>query len=318
MAETVRTPTIDDVPSGRGGRRCVHPMPPAARLGALVGGLLVAVAVAVGGANTAGAQQAPGGDQGVSDAQAKADQAAGAYLDALTKSQQVDAEIVQIEQNVATLEQRYTELRSDAQVRAVEAYKRSGTPIAVLLGDEAPGMDGARRTVLLDYLNARDDTTVGQYRKVRDGLQTRQHELKDAQVQQAAVVAQLKGEEDRLNAELISAQNKRRAAAGAPASSILALGNYVPSPGENPHHNDPFLVCTRGIESKGNYQAYNPSGPYYGAYQFDQSTWNATANHDGRGDLVGIDPRNASEYDQDEMAWTLYQWRGNGPWMGRC
>ena len=290
------------------------------RLGAFAFAAAVAVAVAVVGANTAGAQQGPGGgDQGVADAQAKADQAAGAYLDALTKSQQVDAEVLRIEQSIGTLEQQFAQLRTDAQVRAIEAYKRSGTPIAVLLGDEAPGMDGARRTVLLDYLNARDDTTAGDFRKVREGLQTRQRDLKEAQAQQAEVVNQLKGEEERLNAELISAQNKRRAAVGAPASASLGpSSNYVPSPGENPHHNDPFLVCTRGIESKGNYQAYNSSGPYYGAYQFDQGTWNATANHAGRGDLVGIDPRNASEYDQDEMAWTLYQWRGNGPWMGRC
>ena len=28
--------------------------------------------------------------------------------------------------------------------------------------------------------------------------------------------------------------------------------------------------------------------------------------------------RVASEYDQDEMAWSLYQWQGNGPWGGRC
>jgi len=43
-------------------------------------------------------------------------------------------------------------------------------------------------------------------------------------------------------------------------------------------------------------------------------TWNLTANHAGRGDLVDLDPRQASEYDQDEMAWTLYQWQGNRPW----
>jgi TolA-binding protein len=288
------------------------------RVGAFVIALLAAVAF---GANAAGAQQGPSGgsDQSVAEAQSKADQAGGAYIDALSKSQQVDAEVAQIEQSVATLEQQFAVLRSDAQVRAIEAYKRSGTPIAVLLGEDAPGMDGARRTVLLDYLNARDDRTAGQFRKVSEGLQGRQRELKDAQTQQANLVVQLKGEEERLNAELISVQNKRRAAVGAPASpSVAPSSNYVPSPGEHPHHNDPFLVCTRGIESHGNYQAYNASGPYYGAYQFDQGTWNGTANHAGRGELVGMDPRNASEYDQDDMAWTLYQWRGKGPWMGRC
>ena len=32
----------------------------------------------------------------------------------------------------------------------------------------------------------------------------------------------------------------------------------------------------------------NPSGPYLGAYQFLQSTWNVTASHAGRPDLVGV------------------------------
>jgi Transglycosylase-like domain len=292
---------------------------PGLRLGAFVGCLLVALAVV--SVNPAGAQQGPSGgtDQGVAASQARADQAANAYIDALTKSQQLDAEVTQIEQNVATLEQRFAELRSDAQVRAIEAYKRSGTPIAVLLGEETPGLDGARRTVLLDYLNARDDNTAGQFRRVRESLQGRQRDLKNAQAQQADVVAQLKGEEERLNAELVAAQNKRRAAAGAPATASLGpSANYVPRDGEHPHHNDPFLVCTRRIESGGNYQAYNGSGPYLGAYQFTQSTWNSTANHAGRGELVGVDPRNASEYDQDDMAWTLYEWKGKGPWGGRC
>ena len=32
--------------------------------------------------------------------------------------------------------------------------------------------------------------------------------------------------------------------------------------------------------------------------------------------LYGLDV--ASPYDQDEMAWTLYQWQGTGPWGGGC
>jgi peptidoglycan hydrolase CwlO-like protein len=85
----------------------------------------------------------------------------------------------------------------------------------------------------------------------------------------------------------------------------------------SPHHNDPFLVCTRARESSGNYGAISPSG-YYGAYQFLPSTWDVTVLREGRGDLVGVLPSNASEYDQDEAAWTLYQWQGKAPWGGRC
>jgi hypothetical protein len=94
--------------------------------------------------------------------------------------------------------------------------------------------------------------------------------------------------------------------------------SYSPTPGQHPRHNDPFLVCTRAIESGGNYQAVNSSGPYYGAYQFLQSTWNSAANHAGRYELIGVVPSQASPYDQDDMAWTVYQWQGKGPWGGRC
>src|SRR5262249_45105891 len=89
------------------------------------------------------------------------------------------------------------------------------------------------------------------------------------------------------------------------------------SGGVSPHHNDPFLVCTRARESGGNYSAVSPSG-YYGAYQFLPSTWDVTVIREGRSDLVGVLPSHASAYDQDEAAWTLYQWQGNAPWGGRC
>ncbi len=90
-------------------------------------------------------------------------------------------------------------------------------------------------------------------------------------------------------------------------------------------HAQPFLVCTRHHESSptpplfdNGYAAVNPSGTYRGAYQFSQSTWDNTARHAGRLDLVGVDPAQASVADQDVLAWTLYQWQGAAPWLGRC
>jgi Transglycosylase-like domain len=82
--------------------------------------------------------------------------------------------------------------------------------------------------------------------------------------------------------------------------------------------NHPFLVCTRSIESGGNYRVVNPSGTYRGAYQFARSTWDSTARHAGRLDLVGVDPIDASPRDQDAMALHLAQWQGARPWLGRC
>ncbi len=82
----------------------------------------------------------------------------------------------------------------------------------------------------------------------------------------------------------------------------------------------PFLACTRAHESDtaGGYGAVSGSGTYRGAYQFSQSTWNNTARHAGRPDLVGVDPALAAPWDQDFLALDLYRWQGSAPWGHRC
>jgi peptidoglycan hydrolase CwlO-like protein len=104
----------------------------------------------------------------------------------------------------------------------------------------------------------------------------------------------------------------------APPPAPMPPPDYAGTPGTNAHHDDPFLTCVRARESGGYYGAVNPSGPYLGAYQFLQATWNGTANHAGRADLVGVPANLATPYDQDELAWALYQWQGMGPWGGGC
>jgi hypothetical protein len=77
-----------------------------------------------------------------------------------------------------------------------------------------------------------------------------------------------------------------------------------------------FLECVKQRESRGNYQAVNPSSGAGGAYQFLQGTWNNTASHAGRGDLIGVHPSQASPADQDAMAVHLLNWYGPSPWAG--
>jgi hypothetical protein len=93
-----------------------------------------------------------------------------------------------------------------------------------------------------------------------------------------------------------------------------------PAPARRVDPNHPFLVCTRAHESdsSGGYRAVSASGTYRGAYQFSQSTWNSTALHAGRPELVGVDPASAAPQDQDHLALVLYQWQGASPWLGRC
>lgn len=77
-----------------------------------------------------------------------------------------------------------------------------------------------------------------------------------------------------------------------------------------------FLGCVKNRESKGQYTAVNRSSGAGGAYQFLPNTWNNTAKHAGRADLVGKNPSQVSPRDQDAMAQHLYQWQGRGPWNG--
>ena len=105
----------------------------------------------------------------------------------------------------------------------------------------------------------------------------------------------------------------------------IAQGKQPPPPaaaasGPSNLGQNAFLACTRAHESDraGGYRAVNPSGTYRGAYQFSRSTWDNTARHVGRSDLVGVDPAAAAPADQDFLAFHLYQWQGAAPWGGRC
>lgn len=110
----------------------------------------------------------------------------------------------------------------------------------------------------------------------------------------------------------------------APAPSVVAAFPTTtrppvtaPPPTTPPNNSDAaFLACVKQRESGGNYQAVGRG--YYGAYQFAPSTWDGTARHAGRLDLVGVRPDRASPADQDAMALHLLQWQGRGPWGGRC
>ncbi len=70
----------------------------------------------------------------------------------------------------------------------------------------------------------------------------------------------------------------------------------------------------RHCESTNRYWVIDPSGRYYGAYQFWIPTWDDLAARHDRPDLVGVPPNEASEADQDQMAFWLWEERGPQPW----
>jgi hypothetical protein len=254
----------------------------------------------------------------------------------------LDARIQQVESDIHAAQARVASIRAIATARAVDAYENASIEYSGVLGDTA--IDSGRRVELIDTANARGEDAIAQLTTAVNNLNAQDRELRAEQSAQQRALNEVGAERQTLDSELASlrAQAAREAAARrvrysaprassndnvyAPPTRPVATYNVVvvapTAPPSNagrvsPHHNDPFLVCTRARESSGDYGAVSPSG-YYGAYQFLPSTWDLTAVHAGRPDLVGVLPSHASEYDQDEMAWALYQWQGNGPWGGRC
>jgi hypothetical protein len=320
---------------------------------ALCVGVLVVLCTTAGAALAPGAR-AQTTSSSASDLRSEADALSSKYFSALERVQSLDDQITTSEQQRDALLARAKEARAAARARALLAYTSAGTQLATLV-DGSNTLDTARRAHLIDNVNAHDQDVYEELHKATRALHEQQRELRATRQAQANALDTLKAQGAAIDAKLAQAEAQEQAQAAAaqvaaakaadptttttitgaaPAASVpdpttttaapaapsapTPPPDYSGTPGVNPHHDDPFLSCVRQRESGGNYSAVNPAGPYLGAYQFLQSTWNVTASHAGRGDLVGLPANLASPYDQDEMAWTLYQWQGTGPWGGSC
>jgi peptidoglycan hydrolase CwlO-like protein len=271
------------------------------------------------------------------------------YFATLASFAQADAAVRDNETAVSALHDRAAKAKAAARERAVIAYKSSGSGLTALI-ESRDTVDTAHRVRLIDEVNARDRSTYRSLHNAMRALKAKQQALRDARQTQEQALADLKQQGAALDAKLAEAQQQERAAAATAQTATQAQQpqqtqqtqaaaaatttappttrppvraptpppDYTGTPGTSPHHDDPFLTCLRTRESGGNYSAVNTSGPYLGAYQFLQATWNGAAAHAGRSDLVGVPANFATPFDQDEVAWSLYQWQGAAPWGGHC
>jgi hypothetical protein len=294
--------------------------------------------VVLGAASSADAQTGPApsgsGDPTVTALRQQADAASGTYFAALTRYQTLSAQITALDAQLPQLRSETAARLQAAQGRAVTAYENAGSAQLGVIITSDDALTAARRAQWLSALNARDNHALTELKKTTGLLRDEERDLKTAQTAQASTLQTLDAQGRDIDAKLTAAVSRERqlaaaaaTAAAAPAAATSGTGraapaapaaspNYTPAPGQNPHHNDPFLTCVRGRESGGNYSVVNPAGPYLGAYQFLQSTWDSTANHAGRTSLIGVPANQASPNDQDDIAWDLYQWQGGGPWTG--
>lgn len=320
-------------------RRAAAPSTPAGRLGRVAAATAVAALLGLTLAPWSSAAADPLGDadRGVRSAQAAFDAASARYFDALGEYRALGDRIRGLEEQIATGERKVASLRRIAASRAVEAYK-SGAGDVGFVFDSDDVTDLTVRRKLLSAANASDADSLDELERILAEQREQRDALAAGRAEQERSLDEMRRAQRSLDARLAAAlagraDVRRRLAArsrpaAAPAASRPAASSapadrpaprppVVTSPGGS-IHDHPFLACVRHRESRGNYTVVNPAGPWYGAYQFARSTWNATAAHAGRYDLVGVVPSAASPADQDAMAWALYQWQGSRPWGGSC
>ncbi|HEY1085639.1 MAG TPA: ubiquitin-like domain-containing protein [Candidatus Saccharimonadales bacterium] len=76
--------------------------------------------------------------------------------------------------------------------------------------------------------------------------------------------------------------------------------------GAKPSFSGDFAAALAKLRScEGGYDSWNPAGPYYGAYQFNEGTWNS---------VTDAPYGSATPAQQDEAARKLYERRGWQPW----
>ena len=76
--------------------------------------------------------------------------------------------------------------------------------------------------------------------------------------------------------------------------------------GTKPDFDGDFAQALAKLRScEGGYSSWNPAGPYYGAYQFDERTWNSVSS---------APYGEATPAEQDAAARALYERRGWQPW----
>jgi resuscitation-promoting factor RpfB len=90
-----------------------------------------------------------------------------------------------------------------------------------------------------------------------------------------------------------------------PVTQIVLVGTK-PLPKNTPSADGLNWGALANCESGGNPKAYNSAGPYYGLYQFSESTWHSVGG-------VGI-PTDAAASEQTYRAQILYKRSGAGQW----
>jgi phage shock protein A len=239
---------------------------------------------------------------------------AAAQLDAAqSEKASLQDQIAQAQTDIQSLHARADDLRALVRQRAVRLYVyRPDVSLNAVVNTSSTS--DVRRAAHMTATVGDHDQSIAN--KLQDTVRELEQRTADMQARQ--------GELDQTIASLVDLRSQfdNRIERAVTASERVSAADPTPAPpGAAPSGDSvwaTFRECTFSYESGGDYTIVSPDGVYYGAWQFDISTWNSVAARIGRNDLVGVLPSQASPADQDALAYALWLDRGNQPWGGRC
>lgn len=97
------------------------------------------------------------------------------------------------------------------------------------------------------------------------------------------------------------------------ALTASTLGSSAYAHQNVPALNSTGLAALGSCESGNNHQIDTGNG-YYGAYQFDRTTWNAASTWAGYGEYAGVNPAHVPGWVQDQV--TVWLWNNDPERIG--
>jgi peptidoglycan hydrolase CwlO-like protein len=247
-------------------------------------------------------------------ARANATEAAAQLDAAQNEKASLQSQIAQAQSDIQSLHARADDLRALVRQRAVRMYVYRPDVSLNAVVNTSSAVDVRRAAHMTATVGDHDQSIAN---KLQDTVRELEQRTTDMQARQAeldqtiASLVELRDQFDNRIERAVTASE--RVSAVDPAAAAV-----VGAPPSGDAVWATFRECTFSHESGGDYSIVSPDGVYYGAWQFDISTWNSVAARIGRNDLVGVLPSQASPADQDAVAYALWLDRGNQPWGGRC
>jgi peptidoglycan LD-endopeptidase LytH len=177
----------------------------------VVAGVLVGAAAIGAPARSASASPLDDLRDKVAAARAAADAATARYTDAENQLGALETRMSTLRSQIRAGRAEIARLKVVAQRRAVAAYVNRGSDLQASILVDGDALAAARRRLLLDKANARDDAAVARLDQVTAELDVQAHQLEDEQSAQRGLVAKLGDEQQALETQLQDAQHAQAA-----------------------------------------------------------------------------------------------------------